>query len=394
MYSILDRLRFRDRVRLVQATLIVTLTTLGVSGWLLTGSALEALPEGSSGRSALEVLRVICVAVPVVAIPLGCFLLASILAMLWDILGNAATAMTAAAEGDLKQRMAVKGRGEFAKMAIRFNTMIGNFAEVVDGIRAAGQDLTSSAAALDRASATMNSVVGVTNSKLDEVTASATKVDHDISEVATGTEQMLGAIAEIGTNAEALSDSATAAVSGAGEAAASVHRLRESSQEVGDVIRTITAVAEQTNLLALNATIEAARAGDAGRGFAIVASEVKELAQATAKATDEITRRIESIQSDTDLAVRSVNGFSEAIEAIARYQSAVGTAVREQSITTAAMATNAGEVSESSNAIATAMADVLDSSREAGRANSESQRAAAQVSQTAARLDELIKVFH
>jgi methyl-accepting chemotaxis protein len=271
--------------------------------------------------------------------------------------------------------------------------MIDNFSAVVDGIRAAGADLTSTASTLNSASATMDTTVAATNAKLDEVSSSASQVNNDISEIAAGTGQMLGAIAEIGSNAEALSASATTAVTGAGEATASVHRLRESSQQIGDVIRTITAIAEQTNLLALNATIEAARAGDAGRGFAIVASEVKELAQATATATDEITRRIESIQGDTDLAVRAVGNFAEVIEAIAGYQAAVGSAVREQSVTTSAMATNANAVSTNSTEIAAALGDVLGSARQAGQASTESRRAAARVDQTANRLAELIKVF-
>jgi methyl-accepting chemotaxis protein len=78
-----------------------------------------------------------------------------------------------------------------------------------------------------------------------------------------------------------------------------VSKLGLSSQEIGEVVRTITSIAEQTNLLALNATIEAARAGEAGKGFAVVANEVKELAQETAKATEDIARRVDAIQNDT-----------------------------------------------------------------------------------------------
>ena len=78
-----------------------------------------------------------------------------------------------------------------------------------------------------------------------------------------------------------------------------IGKLSRAAQQIGDVVKLITAIAEQTNLLALNATIEAARAGDAGRGFAVVASEVKSLASQTAKATDEISSHIAGMQGAT-----------------------------------------------------------------------------------------------
>ena len=97
----------------------------------------------------------------------------------------------------------------------------------------------------------------------------------------------------------------------------------------GEVVKLITDIAEQTNLLALNATIEAARAGEAGKGFAVVASEVKNLATQTAQATEEISTQIQTIQDDTQHTVSSIQHIAERIEEINRISGGVSEATRE-----------------------------------------------------------------
>src|SRR5439155_1469536 len=109
----------------------------------------------------------------------------------------------------------------------------------------------------------------------------------------------------------------------------SVAKLGESSAEIGNVIKVITSIAEQTNLLALNATIEAARAGEAGKGFAVVANEVKELAKQTAKATEDISRKIEAIQGDTKGAVEAIAKIGNIINQINDIQNTIASAVEE-----------------------------------------------------------------
>ena len=96
--------------------------------------------------------------------------------------------------------------------------------------------------------------------------------------------------------------------------------MSRAAQEIGDVVKLITAIAEQTNLLALNATIEAARAGDAGRGFAVVASEVKSLASQTAKATDEISSHISGMQGATQELVAAIKEIGGTIGQISDYR--------------------------------------------------------------------------
>src|SRR5207248_3473567 len=106
--------------------------------------------------------------------------------------------------------------------------------------------------------------------------------------------------------------------------------LGRSSAEVGQVIKVISRIAEQTKLLALNAAIEAARAGEAGRGFAVVANEVKELAKETARATEDIGRKIEAIQRDTRGAVEAIGQIGGVIAQIHDFQNTIASAVEEQ----------------------------------------------------------------
>ena len=134
--------------------------------------------------------------------------------------------------------------------------------------------------------------------------------------VAAGAEEMGASIREIAQNATEAAQVAAQAV-----LARRVHqprrsrKLGDSSAEIGNVVKVITSIAEQTNLLALNATIEAARAGEAGKGFAVVANEVKELAQETARATEDISRRVEAIQADTAGAVDAIGEIGQIIAA-------------------------------------------------------------------------------
>ena len=138
-----------------------------------------------------------------------------------------------------------------------------------------------------------------TSAQANVVSAASEQVSKNVQTVSTGVEEMNSAIREIAKNATEAARVAQQAVSTAESTKRTISKLGESSIEIGKVIKVITSIAEQTNLLALNATIEAARAGEAGKGFAVVANEVKELAKETARATEDIGRKIEAIQADT-----------------------------------------------------------------------------------------------
>src|SRR6202035_4165899 len=133
----------------------------------------------------------------------------------------------------------------------------------------------------------------------------------------------------------------------AGEAATEANRtnglvegLAAAAQKIGEIIALINNIASQTNLLALNATIEAARAGDAGKGFAVVASEVKSLASQTAKATEEISAQVATMQAATGDAVQAIQGIGGTIGVINEIATTIASAVEEQGAATQEIARN------------------------------------------------------
>jgi glycine betaine/proline transport system ATP-binding protein len=123
----------------------------------------------------------------------------------------------------------------------------------------------------------------------------------------------------------------------------SVHSLRESAQDIGNVVRIIDEITGQTNLLALNATIEAARAGEAGKGFAVVAQEVRQLASQTAKATQDVSLRIQAMQDATGNAAQSLQSITAVIEEISAISLAIARSMEAQA---AASATIHGSIDQ------------------------------------------------
>lgn len=165
-----------------------------------------------------------------------------------------------------------------------------------------------------------------------------------------------------------LADQASAA---AQEARANVDRLRESSAAIGNVVNLIAQIARQTTLLALNSTIEAARAGAAGKGFAVVATEVKALAVQTQSATEEITRKIETLQKDAAGSADAVHRISQAIEAIRPVFETVDGAVAEQTATTSEISGNAATASQFIVSVGDSAAEI-DAATKAAEAHGES----------------------
>ncbi len=222
------------------------------------------------------------------------------------------------------------------------------------------------------------------------VSAASVQVSSNVQTVASGVEEMSASIREIAANASEAAKIVEQAVAIVGTTNQTIAKLGESSNKIGKVIKVITSIAEQTNLLALNTTIEAARAGEAGKGFAVVANEVKELAKDTAKATEDIGKKIEAIQMDSRGAVEAIKQIGEIISRVNAISATIASAVEEQSATTNEISRNVTEAAEGSSEITLNIASVAKAAQSTTEGANNTQQAAAELSRMASELQKVV----
>ncbi|NHC43897.1 methyl-accepting chemotaxis protein [Motilibacter aurantiacus] len=262
--------------------------------------------------------------------------------------------LSAVADGDLTVAGGADTarRDEVGELARAVDTTVASLREVLGSTARTAGTLATAAGTLEGGTARIAAASAEAVEQAAQVAAAADQVSASVRTVAAGTDEMGESISEISRNANDAVAVAGEAVAAATATDERVRRLSESSREIGDVVKVITSIAEQTNLLALNATIEAARAGEAGKGFAVVASEVKDLAQETARATEDIVRRVETIQTDTTAAADTIARITEIIDRIATFQTSIASAVEEQTATTGEASRSVGQAAQGTDEIA------------------------------------------
>ena len=303
------------------------------------------------------------------------------------------TVLGQVAAGDLTARAGRTGGAELGEMARSLDDTLDAIGEVLRLVDDSATRLGDAARKLTAASDAIADNARTAAGQADAVVATAGAVASSVDTVATGSAQIETAIREIAHNATEAARVAGQAVDVAEATTRTVGRLGDSSQEIAAVVKLINGIAEQTNLLALNATIEAARAGEAGKGFAVVAGEVKELAQETARATEDISSRVEAIQADTAGAVDAIGRISAVIGEINDFQSTIAAAVEEQTATTNEMNRNVAEAANGSQDIAAAISGLAAGTQQTNDRVADAQRAAGELARMSGELQDAVRRF-
>jgi methyl-accepting chemotaxis protein len=280
-------------------------------------------------------------------------------------------------------RAVTQRREELQRFVAEFETTVGG---IIDSVSQSSKEFETVAS-------TLAETARVTEQMSGKAAQASEQATSNVRSAAAASEELSTSIAEISRQVQESNRIAADAVKQANATDKRIADLSQAGTRIGDVVKLITSIAEQTNLLALNATIEAARAGDAGRGFAVVAQEVKTLAGQTAKATEEISAQIASMQTATKDSVAAIKEIGATIGHISEIASAIAAAVDQQGAATQQIAHNVQSAATGTADVAVTITDVAKGSSETGAASNQLLASARALSGEGGRLQTEVEKF-
>lgn len=288
------------------------------------------------------------------------------------------------AEQKRQQELRQEERAKTVERIVRdLDSSIG---EVVRQVEGASADMRSTSGDMVR-------VAEETSGQVSSVTEASQQMQENVQSMASSVDEFSVSIEQVNKLILEANNISHGAVEASEEGVGAVTLLSETSAQIDGVIRLINEIAEQTNLLALNATIEAARAGEAGKGFAVVASEVKSLANQTAKATEDIAHQIEEMQTATEKAVGVIGDVGASNKKLNQFMKEVSKAVGHQQEATNEFRQSVGRSEQGTSQVAAEIGNVANGAEKTGAASMEVMAAAEQLEASALGIREQLEAF-
>ncbi|HSW62274.1 MAG TPA: methyl-accepting chemotaxis protein [Dissulfurispiraceae bacterium] len=311
------------------------------------------------------------------------------------------------AAGDLTATVSVKYNDEVGKLMTAMDVMVKSLRELVGKIKSAADNLASGSTQLSASAEEISRSIHDQSSRSSQIATATEEMSQTVIDVAKNTSGIAGISTQTygqAKDGEAVVGQSVSEVqaiaSTVAESSAVMQRLGNSSKEIGNIVDVINDIADQTNLLALNAAIEAARAGEQGRGFAVVADEVRKLAERTSQATSQIGKMIRSIQAEVDNAVVSMNNATARVETGVQFSRKAGDSLGNivQSVSSLQsmvqqIASATEEMSSVSETISSDIQSIADGSKQISAGGGQIAQSSSDLARLAAELQSVVGRF-
>ncbi len=331
--------------------------------------------RAASLRAAADRALVLNVIIVGIALGASLFLGLTVSRNITTRLTGAVKEIEAMAAGNLTVRVHAQGKDEIGILGDGLNSLADKIHQIIKEVSGASNNIEQSSRHLTEASGTLSAGTEQTSQQSTTIAAAASEMSQNLQVLSSGIEEMSISVAEVARRSAEASRIAMEANSTAGAADQIMQELGHDAEEIGNVIASISDIADQTRMLALNATIEASSAGAAGKTFAVVAAEIKELARQTGQASEEIRKKITGIQRSTQNAVGSIGRITEIIAKVNEINANIASAVEEQSIAAKEISSNIGQTTQASNEVAQNISGISTAAKDGAReaANSSEQ---------------------
>lgn len=360
----------------------------------------EVIEMTSNVEDSIDLIITVLLIISVVSIAAGVFTAWYITSSIVNPLGKAVSVSNSIANGDLSVKIEYDNNDETGQLLHSMDNMVNSLKKLISDMKSTSDNMASASEQLSASSEQMSKGVISQSDRSTQIASAAHEMAQTVVEIARNASSIATSASDTAKVAKEGENIVDKSVSEVKEIAATMSEsskvmvsLGERSKQIGDIIRVISEIADQTNLLALNAAIEAARAGEQGKGFAVVADEVRKLAERTAKATSEIGSMIGAIQDEVQKSVTSMDEIKKMMGTGVEFSTQTGealqkivAAVSELQIMVQQIASATEEMSATSEQISGDIMAVANISKETSTGSEHIAEASTEVARLASRL--------